>query len=119
MSIWRMYYEGLTELADTGEIILPVIPEGCHHNAHMFYIKCKDLRSRTEFISFMKAKEIGCVFHYIPLHSAPAGIKYGRFNGEDTFTTAESERLVRLPMYYGLPEDNVQYIISSVKEFYS
>lgn len=119
LSIWRMYYEGLTELADTGEIILPVIPEGCHHNAHMFYIKCKDLRSRTEFISFMKAKEIGCVFHYIPLHSAPAGIKYGRFNGEDTFTTAESERLVRLPMYYGLPEDNVQYIISSVKEFYS
>lgn len=119
LSIWRMYYEGLTELADTGEIILPVIPEGCHHNAHMFYIKCKDLRSRTEFISFMKAKEIGCVFHYIPLHSAPAGIKYGRFNGEDIFTTAESERLVRLPMYYGLPEDNVQYIISSVKEFYS
>ena len=118
LSIWRMYYEGLTELADTGEIILPVIPEGCHHNAHMFYIKCKDLRSRTEFISFMKAKEIGCVFHYIPLHSAPAGIKYGRFNGEDIFTTAESERLVRLPMYYGLPEDNVQYIISSVKEFY-
>lgn len=119
LSIWRMYYEGLTELADTGKIILPVIPEGCHHNAHMFYIKCKDLRSRTEFISFMKAKEIGCVFHYIPLHSAPAGIKYGRFNGEDIFTTAESERLVRLPMYYGLPEDNVQYIISSVKEFYS
>lgn len=119
LSIWRMYYEGLTELADTGKIILPFIPEGCHHNAHMFYIKCKDLRSRTEFISFMKAKEIGCVFHYIPLHSAPAGIKYGRFNGEDIFTTAESERLVRLPMYYGLPEDNVQYIISSVKEFYS
>jgi len=119
LSIWRMYYEGLTELADTGEIILPVIPEGCHHNAHMFYIKCRDLKSRTEFISFMKEKEIGCVFHYIPLHSAPAGIKYGRFAGKDIFTTAESERLVRLPMYYGLSEDDAQYVISSVKEFYS
>ena len=114
-----MYYEGLTELADVGKIELPVIPEECCHNAHMFYIKCRDLGERTKFISFMKAKGISCVFHYIPLHSAPAGIKYGRFDGEDIFTTTESERLVRLPMYYGLSKDNVRFVIKSIKEFYS
>src|SRR5699024_9430140 len=101
------------KLADVEKISLPVVPDECRHNAHMFYIKCSDLRERTEFIAFMKQKGIGCVFHYIPLHSAPAGIKYGRFSGEDIFTTAESERLVRLPMYYGLPEDDVLYVIGS------
>ena len=119
LAIWKMYYEGLTELADVGKIELPVIPEECCHNAHMFYIKCRDLGERTKFISFMKAKGISCVFHYIPLHSAPAGIKYGRFDGEDIFTTTESERLVRLPMYYGLSKDNVRFVIKSIKEFYS
>ena len=118
LAIWRMYYEGLEKLADVEKIALPVVPDECRHNAHMFYIKCSDLRERTEFIAFMKQKGIGCVFHYIPLHSAPAGIKYGRFSGEDIFTTAESERLVRLPMYYGLPEDDVLYVIGSVKEFF-
>lgn len=118
LAIWRMYYEGLEKLADVEKIALPVVPDECRHNAHMFYIKFSDLRERTEFIAFMKQKGIGCVFHYIPLHSAPAGIKYGRFSGEDIFTTAESERLVRLPMYYGLPEDDVLYVIGSVKEFF-
>lgn len=116
---WNRYYEGLKELAEAGKIELPVIPEGCVHNAHMFYIKAKDLAERTELISYLKANEILAVFHYIPLHSAPAGQKYGRFHGEDVYTTRESERLCRLPMYYGLTDEQVDYIISKVKAFYA
>ena len=116
---WDKYYECLKPLADAGKIDLPVVPEECVHNAHMFYIKAKDLEERSEFIRFMKEeKGIGVVFHYIPLHSAPAGKKYGRFAGEDRYTTKESERLVRLPMYYGLTPDNVEEICDAVKEFY-
>lgn len=119
LSIWNQYYEGLSELKESGKIDLPHVPEHCVHNAHMFYIKAKDLEERTEFIDFMKANGILSVFHYIPLHTAPAGLKYGRFNGEDVYTTKESERLARLPMYYGLKEDQVSYIIGKVKEFYA
>ncbi|MCI6639558.1 MAG: dTDP-4-amino-4,6-dideoxygalactose transaminase, partial [Pygmaiobacter massiliensis] len=99
---WNRYYEGLKPLADAGKIELPVVPDGCVHNAHMFYIKCKDLAERTQLISFLKSHGVGAVFHYVPLHSAPAGKMFGRFDGEDVYTTKESERLMRLPMYYKL-----------------
>ena len=119
LAIWNRYYEGLQELKECGKIELPVVPEGCVHNAHMFYIKAKDLEERTKLISFLKENGILSVFHYIPLHSAPAGEKFGEFFGEDKYTTKESERLARLPMYYGLTMEQVDYIISKVKEFYS
>ena len=116
--LWNRYYERLLPLAEAGRIELPVIPEGCEHNAHMFYIKARDLEERSAFIDFMAKKQIKCVFHYIPLHTAPAGQKFGRFHGEDVYTTKESERLLRLPMYYGLKEEQVQYIAGKVREFY-
>ena len=98
LDCWRRYYDNLRLLQEEDLIELPVIPQGCTHNAHMFYIKTKDIEERTAFIDYMKGKGIWSVFHYIPLHSAPAGLKYGRFHGEDVYTTKESERLVRLPM---------------------
>ena len=116
---WNRYYENLKELEEEGKIVLPTIPSDCVHNAHMFYLKTKDLEERTKFIEFMKQKGVLCVFHYIPLHSAPAGLKYGRFHGEDVYTTKESERLVRLPMYYGLSMDKVDFISNAVKEFFA
>lgn len=118
LSCWNRYYENLKELEEAGKITLPTIPEGCVHNAHMFYLKTKDLDERTAFIDFMKQKNILTVFHYIPLHSAPAGEKFGRFHGEDEYTTRESERLVRLPLYYSLSLEEVDYISDAVKEFY-
>lgn len=118
MAIWNRYYENLSSLCDSGKIELPVIPKDCVHNAHMFYIKAADLEERTELIQFLKEKEIMAVFHYIPLHTAPAGKKYGRFHGEDKYTTRESERLCRLPMYYNLTLDQVDEICNKVKEFY-
>lgn len=119
LHVWDRYYEGLKGLKETGKIELPIIPEGCVHNAHMFYIKAKDLAERTALLSFLKENGILAVFHYIPLHSAPAGVKFGRFHGEDVYTTKESERLCRLPLYYGLTDEQVDYIISKVKEFYA
>lgn len=118
MRSWNQYYSGLTSLKEEGKVELPFIPEHCEHNAHMFYMKCKDLEERTELIQFLKENDILSVFHYIPLHSAPAGKQFGRFAGEDVYTTKESERLVRLPMYYGLKEEQVAYIIDKIKEFY-
>ena len=118
LSSWNHYYKEFEELENKGRIQRPFIPENCTHNAHMFYLKTKDLEERTKLIAFLKANEILSVFHYIPLHSAPAGAVYSRFNGEDKYTTKESERLVRLPMYYGLKEEQVSYIIDKVKEFY-
>ncbi len=119
LKLWKRYYEGLSDLAEAGRIELPVIPEGCVHNAHMFYIKARDLSERTELISYMKGQEVLCVFHYIPLHSSPAGLQYGRFHGEDVYTTKESERLMRLPMYYSLREDQVDYIVDRIHRFYA
>ncbi len=113
------YYERLKPLADRGVIGLPFVPEGCVHNAHMFYIKTKDQEERARLIEHLKKNGISAVFHYVPLHSAPAGLKYGRFHGEDRFTTRESERLLRLPMYYGLTESDLEYVCDKVKEFYS
>ena len=119
IATWNRYYQGLQTMAKEGKFEIPTVPEECEHNAHMFYLKCKDLKERSEFIKFMKEKELYCVFHYIPLHSAPAGEKFGRFDGEDEFTTKESERLVRLPMYYGLREDQVDLVVEGIKEFFS
>lgn len=108
----------LEDLGGEGRIELPFIPEGCEHNAHMFWIKAADLEERTQLIAFLKEQGIQTVFHYIPLHTAPAGQKFGRFHGEDRYTTKESERLLRLPLYYGLKEEQVRFIAEKVKEFY-
>jgi len=119
LSSWNRYYEGLSELKEKGYIELPFIPQECKHNAHMFYIKTRDLKERSALIEFLKEKHIGAVFHYIPLHSAPFGERVGRFYGEDRYTTRESERILRLPLYYGLEEKDLEYVIEKVKEFYS
>ena len=118
MSAWNAYRSSFQRLWEKGRIELQSIPDECKHNAHMFYIKCRDLDDRTRFISYMREKGICCVFHYVPLHSAPAGIKFGRFQGVDQHTTSESERLVRLPMYYGLTADDVSYIVSSALDYF-
>lgn len=118
MNSWHLYYDGLRELAQKGQIELPTVPENCIHNAHMFYIKAKNLEERTKLLSYLKANDINAVFHYIPLHSAPAGVKYCRFNGEDKFTTRESERLIRLPMFHGLKSTDIEYIIEKIKKFF-
>lgn len=115
---WEQYYRLLSPLAAEGRIELPVIPEGCVHNAHMFYIKTRDLEERQALIQALREQGILAVFHYIPLHSSPAGRKFGRFHGEDRYTTRESERLLRLPMYYSLTEENVNDVVSVIEEFY-
>lgn len=115
---WEQYYRLLSPLAAEGRIELPVIPEGCVHNAHMFYIKTGDLEERQALIQALREQGILAVFHYIPLHSSPAGRKFGRFHGEDRYTTRESERLLRLPMYYSLTEENVNDVVSVIEEFY-
>lgn len=119
LNTWNIYKKKLQPLADAGKIELPFIPDDCVHNAHMFYLKCKDLSERTEFIKYMKENGVAAVFHYIPLHSAPAGLKFGRFDGKDEYTTTESERLVRLPMFYGLESKQADYICEKVFDFYS
>ena len=118
LTTWNAYDKAFRPLEAQGKFELPTIPDDCVHNAHMYYIKCKDLEERTRFIDFMKEREVLTVFHYIPLHSAPAGLKFGRFDGADEYTTSESERLVRLPMYYGMDEKDRDYVIQCVKEFF-
>lgn len=118
MHSWNTYYEMLKPLADKGCIELPYIPKECTHNAHMFYIKVKDLTERTKLIAYLKENGIGAVFHYIPLHSSPAGKQFGRFYGEDKYTTKESERLLRLPMYYGLKEKEIAFIVGKLLEYF-
>ncbi len=115
---WQQYDAELQDLEQKGCISLPVIPEGCVHNAHMFYIKLADLEERTRFIAYMKENGVDTVFHYVPLHSSRAGQKYGRFHGKDRYTTKESERLVRLPMYYGLTEEEISYITEKIYAFF-
>lgn len=119
LAVWEQYKKELTPLAEAGKIELPTVPEHCVHNAHMFYVKAAEIEERTELEKFLKANGVWAVFHYVPLHSAPAGIKFGRFHGEDEYTTKESERLLRLPLYYGLKEEEVSYICEKVREFYS
>ncbi|MDE6750414.1 MAG: dTDP-4-amino-4,6-dideoxygalactose transaminase [Lachnospiraceae bacterium] len=119
MDRWNQYRELLAPLEEEGKIELPYIPEYCSHNAHMFYIKTKDLEERGRLIDFLKERGVHAVFHYVPLHSAPAGIKFGRFHGEDKYTTKESERLLRLPMFYKLTADEVEHITEQIKLFYA
>ena len=118
LNTWNTYFEAFKSLEKNGVIELPTIPEECVHNAHMFYIKCKNLDTRQNYIKFMKENNILCVFHYIPLHSAPAGVKFGRFSGKDEYTTSESDRLVRLPMYYNIAERDLQKVIDKTLGFF-
>ena len=117
LATWNTYREAFMPYEEKGIIMLPTVPEGCIHNAHMFYIKFKDLDTRQRYISFMKENDILCVFHYVPLHSAPAGKKFGRFHGEDVYTTADSDRLVRLPMYYNIDPNDLKKVIEKTREF--
>lgn len=118
METWNCYRNGLMELADAERIELPYVPDDCVHNAHMFYIKTKDMEERTRLLSYLKSEGINAVFHYIPLHSAPAGMKYGEFVGEDVYTTKESERLVRLPLYYNMDKADTERVIDRIIKFY-
>ena len=118
ISVWNYYQEALRELVDRGLIEVPYVPKECTHNAHMFYVKTKDLQERTDFIAFMDQKGIMTPFHYVPLHTAPAGRKYARFHGEDRYTTSESDRLVRLPLFYAITEEQMEYVVRMTKEFY-
>ena len=117
MRTWSEYKKAFAPLAEQGRIELQTIPDECEHNAHMFYIKLKDLEDRTAFIRYMKEQGVSCSFHYVPLHSAPAGLKFGRFHGEDEFTTKESDKLVRLPMYYGLNDDDRVKVIEPALKY--
>ena len=118
LASWQKYYDAFEELEKEGFVQRPIIPEGCKHNAHMFYLKAKDLEERTALISFLKENGVMAVFHYIPLHSAPAGQKFGVFHGEDRYTTSESDRLLRLPMYYDLTDEDINKVIDTVIKFY-
>ena len=119
MSSYVFYDNALRPLADKGFLEQPYVPEDCQHNAHMYYIKLRNLEERTKFISFLKEHGILSVFHYIPLHSAPAGKKYGSFFGPDKYTTRESERLVRLPMYYHLNQNDKEYIVKTIFKYFA
>ena len=115
---WRTYDEALRPLAERGYIELPTIPDDCVHNAHMYWIKARDLQGRTDLIAHLRKNDILAVFHYIPLHSAPAGLRFGRFSGEDEYTTVESNRLLRLPLFYGLCHTDVERVIEAIYSFY-
>ena len=115
---WNCYNEAFEHLEEAGKVELPVVPDDCVHNAHMYYLKCKDLEERTAYIDYMREKDIWCVFHYVPLHSAPAGLKYGRFDGADEYTTKESDRLVRLPLYYGMKKEDRDQVIEYTLKFF-
>lgn len=118
LKLWNAYYENLIELKDKGFIELPIIPTDCQHNAHMFFIKLNNIEVRQELINYLKDNKINSVFHYIPLHSATAGFKFGRFHGMDNFTTIESEKLLRLPMYFSLEIEQVEFICSTINNFF-
>lgn len=118
MKSWQHYFQHLTPLEQEGIIDLPTIPDHCQHNAHMFYLKCNDIKERSALITHLKSQDIMSVFHYVPLHSAPAGQKYGRFHGNDQYTTLESERLLRLPLYYGLAKEDVDKVLTAIYAFW-
>ncbi len=119
LELWQLYYEALSGLQQKGKIELPFIPKECSHNAHMFYIKARDLKERTALIEYLGEHEIKAVFHYVPLHSSAAGKKYGEFVGKDEYTTRESERLIRLPMFYSLRNEEAEYVASCIEKFYA
>lgn len=118
LSSWNYYNDNLKELEEKGFIERPFIPKECKHNAHMYYIKTKDIKERTKLIKYLKENGVEAVFHYVPLHTAPAGKKYGRFNGEDKYTTKESERLLRLPMYYDIKDEDKEKVVKMIRKFY-
>lgn len=118
LKIWQMYREGLKDWVDMGRIEWQDIPAYCKHNAHMFYIKLDDLEDRTKFSEYMKKTGILTIFHYVPLHSAKAGKRFGRFSGEDVYTTRESDRLVRFPMFFDLQRDEVEHAIEVAKKYF-
>ncbi len=115
---WLIYYTQLKELEEKGFIQLPTIPKVCKHNAHIFYIKVQNLDVRQKLLSYLKNKGILAVFHYVPLHTSFAGKKYGRFHGDDIYTTKESEKLIRLPLFYGIQEEEILYIVQNIKDFF-
>ncbi len=119
MRAWKRYDEGLQDLKEKGFLELPYIPEHCVHNAHMYYVKVEDLEQRTNLLDYLKKNGILAVFHYVPLHNSKAGRQYGVFHGEDQYTTKESDRLIRLPMYYGLTEGEQDYIIDKVHDYFA
>jgi dTDP-4-amino-4,6-dideoxygalactose transaminase len=117
LASWLAYRDKLGPLAAAGVIELPVVTETCEHNAHMFYVKVKDLEERTGLLAQCRQDEIWAVFHYVPLHSAPAGLKYGRFSGRDIHTTSQSERLIRLPLYYGITGEEIDAVCAKIAEW--
>lgn len=119
MEIWNKYYQEFSKFFDKFNLTLPFVPENCIHNAHMFYFKCTSLEERTALISYLSDNDIKAVFHYIPLHSSPAGNKFGVFHGTDEVTTDESEKLIRLPLYYNLTEEDQNKVIECIKSFYN
>ncbi|KAA8725732.1 dTDP-4-amino-4,6-dideoxygalactose transaminase [Ewingella americana] len=119
LALWDNYHRALQPLAQAGRITLPTIPEGCVHNAHMFYLRLNDITDRDAFIAHMKAADILTVFHYIPLHTSPAGLSFGRFSDEDRFTTPESERLVRLPLFYNMTDETQQTVIAAMLKYFA
>ncbi len=118
LASWHRYDEALKPLAAKGLLELPYIPEEAVHNAHMYYVKLKDVAQRTDFIAYLKEHGVQSVFHYVPLHSAPAGLKYGRFDGTDEYTTRESDRLTRLPMYYHLSSEDIETVIRVIYAYF-
>lgn len=118
LATWNKYYESLKSLREKGRIEIPKVPAECGHNGHIFYIKVKDLDERTRMIDYLKKNGIYALFHYVPLHSSPAGLRFGRFHGEDRFTTKESERLLRLPLFYGISKEDISYICLKIEDFY-
>lgn len=119
LSIWNYYHVALTDLQQNGAIELPIVPPDCKQNGHMFYLKTKNLVERTALLAHLKADDIYAVFHYVPLHSAQAGGRFSRFHGNDEFTTSDSERLIRLPVFYGMPESEQHHVVRSVIEFFA
>lgn len=118
MAVWNLYHRRFEPLQEAGLLERPVVPEYAEHNAHMYYIKVEDLKTRSRLIGFLREKGVSSVFHYIPLHSAGAGKKFGRFHGDDVYTTRESERLMRLPMYYSLTLEEADYVVDCIREFF-
>lgn len=116
---WKLYYEGLKNLELKNKIELATIPNNCEQNAHMFYIKLSSLKVRTQLIEYLKERQIWAVFHYVPLHSSSLGLVFGRFEGEDIVTTAHSERVLRLPLYYNIEVKDINKIVESIKAFFT
>jgi dTDP-4-amino-4,6-dideoxygalactose transaminase len=118
IDIWDMYHKSLKELEEKEYIRRPFIPDECEHNGHLYYILLKDLETRTKLIEYLKSKDILSVFHYIPLHSSPAGKKYTKVSGSMSVTDNVSERLVRLPLFYDITDDEVTYIVNTISSFF-